>query len=84
VLSGVVALACYGAAVSRLGASRASVLSALPPALAALIAIPVLGEMPTPVAFLGIVLAALGVALASGVVAFRLPRRLTVDGCLTR
>jgi drug/metabolite transporter (DMT)-like permease len=79
VLSGVVALACYGAAVARLGASRAAVLSALPPALAALIAIPVLGEMPTPVAFIGIVLAALGVALASGAVAFCLPRRVTMD-----
>jgi drug/metabolite transporter (DMT)-like permease len=79
VLSGVVALACYGAAVARLGASRAAVLSALPPALAALIAIPVLGEMPTPVAFIGIVLAALGVALASGAVAIRIPGRAKVD-----
>jgi drug/metabolite transporter (DMT)-like permease len=79
VLSGVVALACYGAAVARLGASRAAVLSALPPALAALIAIPVLGEIPTPVAFIGIVLAALGVGLASGMIAIRLPRRAPVD-----
>ncbi len=79
VLSGVVALACYGAAVARLGASRAAVLSALPPALAALIAIPVLGEIPTPVAFIGIVLAALGVGLASGAVTFRFPGRTTVD-----
>jgi drug/metabolite transporter (DMT)-like permease len=84
VLSGVVALACYGAAVSRLGASRAAVLSALPPALAALIAIPVLGEMPTPVALIGIVLAALGVALASGAVVLRFPRgvlRTSESGC---
>jgi drug/metabolite transporter (DMT)-like permease len=79
VLSGVVALACYGAAVARLGASRAAVLSAVPPALAALIAIPVLGEMPTPVAFIGIVLAALGVGLASGAVALRVPRSAKVD-----
>jgi drug/metabolite transporter (DMT)-like permease len=84
VLSGVVALACYSAAVARLGASRASLLSAVPPALAALIAIPVLGEVPTPVAYLGIVLAALGVALASGAVAFRLPRPAATHGCAVR
>jgi drug/metabolite transporter (DMT)-like permease len=84
VLSGVVALACYGAAVARLGASRASLLSAVPPALATLIAIPVLGEMPTPVAFIGIVLAALGVGLASGAVTLRIPHRPAVDRCPAR
>lgn len=65
VLSGVVALVCYGAAIKRLGATRAAVFTALPPALAAVIAIPVLGEIPTPVTFAGIVLAVAGVALAS-------------------
>jgi drug/metabolite transporter (DMT)-like permease len=84
VLSGVVALACYGAAVARLGASRAAVLSALPPALAALIAIPVLGEVPTPVTFIGIVLAAFGVALASGAVTLRIPHRSAADRCPAR
>jgi len=84
ILSGVVALACYGAAVARLGASRAAILSALPPALAALIAIPVLGEMPTPVAFVGIVLAALGVGLASGAVTLRVPHRPAADRCPAR
>jgi drug/metabolite transporter (DMT)-like permease len=66
VLSGIVALTCYGAAVARLGASRAAVFTALPPALAAIIAVPVLGEIPTPLTVVGIVLAVTGVALASG------------------
>ena len=68
VLSGVVALICYGAAVARLGASRAAVFSALAPALAALIAIPVLGEIPTVLTVVGIGLAVVGVALGSGAV----------------
>jgi drug/metabolite transporter (DMT)-like permease len=65
VLSGVVALVCYGAAITRLGATRAAVFTALPPALAALMAIPVLGEIPTPLTLAGIGLAVAGVALAS-------------------
>jgi drug/metabolite transporter (DMT)-like permease len=66
VLSGIVALIAYGAAVARLGASRAAVFTALPPALAALLAIPVLGEVPTAATWLGVILAVIGVALASG------------------
>ena len=66
VLSGVVALICYGGAVARLGASRSAIFAALPPALAALIAIPMLGEIPTPLAYAGIALAVLGVTAGSG------------------
>jgi drug/metabolite transporter (DMT)-like permease len=73
ILSGVVALIAYGAAVARLGASRAAVFTALPPALAAMLAIPVLGEIPSPVMWVGVVLAVGGVALASG--ALPLPKR---------
>jgi drug/metabolite transporter (DMT)-like permease len=70
VLSGVVALVCYGAAVRMLGSSRAAIFSALSPALAALIAIPWLGEIPTALTVTGIVLAVIGVALGSGAVGF--------------
>lgn len=70
ILSGVVALVCYGGAVARLGASRAAVLTAFAPALAALIAIPVLGEIPTSLTIAGMVLAVLGIALGSGVLKF--------------
>ena len=68
VLSGIVALTCYGAAVRSLGASRAALLAALPPALAALLAVPILGEVPTPPTVVGVGLAVVGVALGSGVV----------------
>ncbi|MEO8667768.1 MAG: DMT family transporter [Bauldia sp.] len=71
VLSGIVALTCYGAAVARLGASRAAVFTALPPALAALVAVPVLGEIPTGTTIAGIVFAVIGVTLASGAVRLR-------------
>jgi drug/metabolite transporter (DMT)-like permease len=69
ILSGVVALVCYGAAVRILGSSRAAIFSALAPALAALIAIPWLGEVPTALTVTGIGLAVVGVALGSGVIA---------------
>lgn len=71
VLTGMVALACYGLAVRHLGASRAALIAALPPAFATLLAIPILGETPTPLALLGVALAVVGVALASGALAFR-------------
>ena len=69
-LSGIVALACYGIAIRTLGSSRAALLAALPPALAALLAVPLLGEAPTPLALLGVALSVLGVALASGAIGF--------------
>ncbi|MCB5176985.1 DMT family transporter [Microvirga lenta] len=66
-MSGVLGIVLYGFAVDRLGASRAAAVSPLGPVLAALIAIPVLGESPDAVAVAGIAAAATGVALASGV-----------------
>lgn len=68
VLSGVVAMATYGLAVRRLGASRAAAFSALVPVIAALLAIPVLGELPDAATVAGIVAVSAGVALASGAV----------------
>jgi drug/metabolite transporter (DMT)-like permease len=72
ILSGIVAIVLYGYAIDRLGAANAAVVSPLGPVLAALIAIPLLGEWPDAAAIAGIVLATIGVLLASGV---RLPRR---------
>ncbi|QRM29634.1 DMT family transporter [Microvirga sp. VF16] len=66
-LSGVAGIVLYGIAIDRLGASRAAAVSPLSIVLAALIAIPVLGEIPDTVALTGITLATLGVVLASGV-----------------
>lgn len=65
-LSGVVALVAYGIAIERLGSSRAAAFTGLVPALAALIAVPVLGEHPDLPAIIGVAAAGIGVALASG------------------
>jgi drug/metabolite transporter (DMT)-like permease len=70
-LSGIIAIIAYGAAVRRLGASRAAVFTSLVPVIAALLAIPALGEWPDAATMLGIVAVSLGVALASGAVGLR-------------
>ncbi len=66
-LSGVVATILFANAILRLGASRAAAIAALLPALVAIFAIPVLGEIPDAVALIGIVMTSFGVAFASGV-----------------
>lgn len=71
-LSGIVALLAYGIAVRRLGGPRAAVFISLTPVIAALIAIPALGEWPDAVTTLGIAAVSLGVALASGAIGLRL------------
>ena len=67
-LSGVVALVAFGIAIERLGSSRAAAFTGLVPALAALLAIPVLGEHPDVAAIIGVVGTGIGVALASGAI----------------
>jgi drug/metabolite transporter (DMT)-like permease len=66
VLSGVVAILLYGVAITRLGATTGSAFVALVPGLAALIAVPVLGEVPSTIVVAGIVLSAVGVGLLTG------------------
>ena len=82
VLSGIVALFAYGLAIRRLGAPRAAVFISLTPVIAALIALPVLGERPDVATSLGIVAVSLGVALASG--AIRLPSTRQNGATITR
>ncbi|UVF19792.1 DMT family transporter [Microvirga terrae] len=65
--SGVAGIVLYGIAVDRLGASRAAAVSPLSIVLAALLAVPILGEIPDMAALVGIIVATLGVVLASGV-----------------
>jgi drug/metabolite transporter (DMT)-like permease len=72
-LSGVLAILLYGFAVSRLGATVGASFVALVPALAALIAIPVLGEVPSTASMIGIGATTLGVALMTGAISM-LPR----------
>ena len=71
VFSGILGLVGYGIAVARLGASKAAAFAALAPGMAALIAIPVLGEVPDMAAIIGIAATSIGVALASGAIAMR-------------
>lgn len=66
IVSAIVALFFYGEAVRRLGASRAAVLGSLTPVVAALLGMPLLGEFPTRLTWLAIVVISTGVVIASG------------------
>lgn len=76
VLSGVVAIVLYGVAITRLGATRGAALTALVPSVAAVLAITLLGEVPSSATVLGIAAATIGVTLAAGACdGWRLRRR---------
>jgi len=66
VLVTIVSLLLYGRALALLGAPRGAAFASLVPALAALIAIPLLSEWPGATDWLAIVLISAGVYLASG------------------
>jgi drug/metabolite transporter (DMT)-like permease len=66
VLAGIVALFFFGESVRRLGAARAAVLGSFAPVLGALLAMPLLGEYPSRLAWVAIVAVSVGVVLASG------------------
>jgi len=66
VLMSIVSLIAFNRAIAVLGASRGAVFASLVPALAALLAVPVLGERPNLIECGGIVLVSLGVFLGSG------------------
>lgn len=66
VIATIVSFYVFAKAVETLGASAGAAFGALVPALAALLAIPILGELPSPQDWLGILAVTLGVYLASG------------------
>ncbi len=66
VMSSVVSLIAYTRAVAILGASRAAAFASLNPVLGLLIAIPVLGEIPSGLDLVGILLVSAGVYFATG------------------
>jgi drug/metabolite transporter (DMT)-like permease len=66
ILTAAVSLALYGRAIRILGASNAAAFIALGPIMAALMAIPALGEWPSRVDWIAIIVIATGVYLASG------------------
>lgn len=67
-LSGVLAIAAFAAAVDRLGAARAALFPALVPAAALLIGVPVTGEMPASLDWAGMAVASFGLTVAAGIV----------------
>ena len=66
VVAAAVSLALYGRSITLLGASKAAAFVALAPVMAALMAIPALGEKPASIDWLAIGMIAAGVYLASG------------------
>jgi drug/metabolite transporter (DMT)-like permease len=66
VLMSVVALVTFNRAVSLLGSTAATAMIAVLPAVATILAVPVLGEVPTPVQTLAIAAIIVGVLLAAG------------------
>jgi len=66
VLTAAISLALYGRAIHLLGASNAAAFVALGPIMAALIAIPALGEWPSSITWVAILIIATGVYLVSG------------------
>lgn len=66
VVATILALYLFGKAIAILGASRGAAFGALVPVFAAFIAIPVLGEWPSLIDWVGIFMVTLGVYLASG------------------
>lgn len=75
-LSGLASLYAYARAIRALGASQAAALAALVPFVAAAMAIPVLGQTPSLVEMIGIVIVGCGVYLAAGAPVPRALRRL--------
>ena len=65
-LTAIVSYVLYGRAVSILGASSGAAFAALCPAMTALMAIPILGEWPSTLDWLAIVVISLGVYVVSG------------------
>lgn len=79
VLSSVVSLVAFNRALQLLGASRGASLASLVPVLATLLAIPLLGEWPAPLDWLGVAVISLGVYLAAGGPVPLFGRRATGD-----
>jgi drug/metabolite transporter (DMT)-like permease len=65
-LTGVVALLLYGRMVGILGATSGAAFLALTPAMTALMGIPILGELPSTIDWMAIVIISIGVYVVSG------------------
>ena len=65
-LTAVISYVLYGRAISILGASSGAAFAALCPAMTALMAIPILGEWPSAIDWMAIILISIGVYAVSG------------------
>jgi drug/metabolite transporter (DMT)-like permease len=78
--AGLVALLAFNRAAALLGSGRAGFFGALVPGAASLLAIPVLGEVPTLLQVLGISAVVFGLLVAFGAVRVLLARRRPAVG----
>ncbi len=67
VMSGIVAVFAYSAAVERIGGGRAGVFGALVPAFGIVLGIPLVGDIPTKWQVVGLIVVTLGTMLSGGV-----------------
>jgi drug/metabolite transporter (DMT)-like permease len=65
-LTAIISYLLYGRAVGLLGASSGAAFAALCPTMTALIAVPVLGEWPTTIDWMAIIVISVGVYIVSG------------------
>jgi drug/metabolite transporter (DMT)-like permease len=75
--AGLVAMLAYSRAAALLGAGRAAFFGAMVPGAASLLAIPILGEVPSTLQALGIVSVVVGLLIAFGAARLLLERRRT-------
>jgi len=78
--AGLVAMLAYSRAAALLGAGRAAFFGAMVPGAASLLAIPILGEVPSTLQALGIVSVVLGLMIAFGAARLLLERKARVAG----
>jgi drug/metabolite transporter (DMT)-like permease len=78
--AGLVAMLAYSRAAALLGAGRAAFFGAMVPGAASLLAIPILGEVPSALQALGIVSVVVGLLIAFGAVRLLLERKARVAG----
>jgi drug/metabolite transporter (DMT)-like permease len=78
--AGLVAMLAYSRAAALLGAGRAAFFGAMVPGAASLLAIPILGEVPSALQALGIVSVVLGLLIAFGAARLLLERKARVAG----
>ncbi len=74
-LTSVVAIILYARAVVLLGAGRSAVFPTLVPVTTVILAIPVLGEFPTPFEIMGVIIVSIGMMIALGLLDKFLDRR---------